>query len=237
MEFITPIQPGILVLEGQGFVTLISSDGNDQRIVNAARVSFDSDQRQHEPERDKKLINYLIRNDHTSPLEHVTFTFLIECPLFVARQWMRHRTWSYNEVSGRYAEPRMNYYRPTSWREQSASNKQASAGPIQNESIQDKLKNDYDNLILHATDLYYEFIDAGVSREMARMLLPVSLMTRFYATVDLHNLLRFIQLRDHPHAQQEIREYAVAMRELIEPIVPIAIEAWNTHKGGKSEAK
>jgi len=235
MELVTPIQLGLLVLQGQGFVTLISSDGDDRRIVNAARVSFDADLKEHDPDRDKKLINYLIRNDHTSPLEHVTFTFLIECPIFIARQWMRHRTWSYNEVSGRYTEPRMNFYEPREWRQQSVSNKQASAGAIQDESKQDKLRVDYANFLRYAQDLYAEFIDAGVSREMARILLPNSLMTRFYATVDLHNLLRFIQLRDHAHAQQEIREYAIAMRELIQPIVPVAVEAWNTHKGAKNE--
>jgi thymidylate synthase (FAD) len=225
----------IPVLDGQGFVELVNSVGDDKQIVNAARVSFDGDRKEPDPYRDRKLIRYLIKHDHTSPLEHVTFTFHIKCPIFIARQWMRHRTWSYNEVSGRYVEPEMNFYTPTEWREQSSSNKQASAGAIQSASMQDKLTSEYTNFLRYAEDLYAEFIDAGVSREMARILLPNSLMTRYYATVDLHNLLRFIQLRDHAHAQQEIREYAAAMRKMAETVTPITVQAWNDLKGAKSE--
>lgn len=222
------------VLNDQGLVELIDSSGNDQRIVRAARVSFGGDLASNDPEKDKKLIRYLIKNDHTSPLEHVTFTFHVICPIFVARQWMRHRTWSYNEISARYTEVDMDFYFPDEWREQSASNKQASAGPIQNQFTQDSLKVSYAEFLARVEVMYNELLDAGVSREMARMVIPQAVMTRFYGTVDLHNLLRFIQLRDHAHAQSEIREYAVAMKEMARSVAPVAVAAWDEFKGGQN---
>lgn len=221
------------VLNEQGLVQLIDSAGNDARIVQAARVSFGHDVMTTDPEKDKKLIRYLVKNDHTSPLEHVTFTFHVICPMFVARQWMRHRTWSYNEISARYTEVAMDFYFPDEWREQSTSNKQASAGPIPSPFIQDSLKVSYSEFLHRAEVMYNELLDAGVSREMARMVIPQAVMTRFYATVDLHNLLRFIQLRDHPHAQSEIREYAVAMKEMARTVAPVAVDAWDDFKGAQ----
>jgi thymidylate synthase (FAD) len=224
----------MIVLDGQGVIQLINSAGNDDSIVRAARVSYNNDAGSGDPDKDKKLIRYLIKNDHTSPLEHVTFTFHVVCPIFVARQWMRHRTWSYNEISARYTEVDMDFYFPNEWREQSQSNKQASAGAIPNVFIQDSLKVSYAEFLHRAEVMYNELLDAGVAREMARMVIPQSVMTRFYGTVDLHNLLRFIQLRDHPHAQSEIREYAVAMKEMARTVAPVAVQAWDDFKGGQN---
>jgi thymidylate synthase (FAD) len=134
-----------------------------------------------------------------------------------------HRTWSYNEISARYTEMESEYYIPKEWRAQSKSNKQASEGLI---AEQERAEKAYMEFMSRANWLYGHMLGLGISREMARMVIPVSNFTRFYATVDIHNLLKFIELRDHEHAQSEIVEYAVAMRELIQPIVPWTMEAW-----------
>jgi thymidylate synthase (FAD) len=223
------MHPIITVLNAQGFVELINHSGSDQAILNAARVSYDGDQRNHTEAKDKKLIKYLLANKHTSPFEHVNFTFHIKAPIFVVRQWQRHRNWSYNEISARYTEVETQFYTPTSWRGQSKDNKQASEGTI-NDDFVDAVDATYSQTLDRIADAYLILLSHGVSREMARMILPVSTFTRFYATVDLHNLLHFIELREHPHSQIEIQEYARAMRELITPLVPWAMEAWNSLK-------
>lgn len=212
-------------LNGQAFVELVDSIGDDHSIVNAARVSYAGDHQDRPAERDRKLIRYLLKNHHTSPFEHVTFTFHVKAPIFVARQWHRHRTWSYNEVSARYTEVKDDYYFPSEWRGQSKDNKQMSDGLIDSE-LQPHANHQYLEACGKAFSAYEALLDMGVSREMARMVLPQSAFTRFYATVDLHNLLGFIRLRGHEHAQEEIREYAIAMRELITPYVPWTMEAW-----------
>jgi thymidylate synthase (FAD) len=210
-------------LNGQGFVELISHVGGDRAVIDAARVSYDGDGADRPEWADKRLIKYLLKNQHTSPFEHVHFTFHIKTPIFVARQWMRHRTWSYNEISARYTESEEGFYFPQIWRAQSTENKQASWGAIGEQGEADRA---YTELMSRATWTYKKLIQLGVSREMARMALPVSTLTRFYASVDLHNLLKFFELREHPHAQREIQEYATAMRSLVQPIVPWTMEAW-----------
>jgi thymidylate synthase (FAD) len=222
------------VLGNQGFVELVNHSGGDADILRAARVSYDGDRKENSVSRDKKLIKYLLANRHTSPFEHVNFTFHVKAPIFVARQWMRHRAWSYNEISARYTAPELDCYYPHVWRGQSEDNKQASDGVI-DPSAQEEVNRIYQKAMYDYTSAYLSLINFGVARELARMVLPVSAMTRFYATVDLHNLLHFIELREHPHAQVEIQEYAVAMRELIAPLAPWTIEAWNEihTKGGK----
>lgn len=214
-----------------GFVTLVDSMGDDLRVVNSARVSHGaSDAGERTDADNKRLIRYLLKNRHTSPLEHVQFTFMVECPIFVARQWMRHRTWSFNEVSARYAEVDSDYYAPDVWRSQSDSNKQASGAPLP-QDIQDMAMDVYDAAAETAFGAYQMMIEAGVAREQARMVLPVSTLTRFYASVDLHNLLHFISLRDHPHAQIEIRVFAQAMKDLARDVVPWTIGIWEDLNG------
>lgn len=214
------------------YLSLVDFMGGDHSIINAARVSFGNGTKGEE--KDKKLIRFLLRNHHTSPFEHVIFTFRVKCPIFVARQWMRHRTWSYNEISYRYTEPDFEFYHPETWREQSDNNRQASGDAIDERG--ESAANITLNLaIRHSVEQYRFLIDrVGVSREQARMVLPMNLMTTFYATVDLHNLLHFIKLRRDQHAQIEIREYAERMIELIRPVVPWTMEIWEDLNVGGS---
>lgn len=212
------------VLNSQGVVELIDVMGDDYSVVNAARVSYGGDQAERPPEKDYKLLKYLLKNGHTSPFEHVTMTFHVKAPIYVARQWMRHRTWSYNEVSARYTKLEDGWHKPGLWRGQANHNKQMSNGIAEN---QPHLKEVYDWTMKAAMHAYEELIENGVSREQARMVLPVSMFTRFYATTNLHNFLKFVSLRDHEHAQPEIREYAQAMLQMARDYVaPWSIEIW-----------
>ncbi len=216
-----PPENHVSVLGGQGWVGLIDTLGTETTIVNAARVSFGKI-KQEMDERDVGLLKYLIENRHTSPLEHIVFTFSIHCPLFIRGQWHRHRTWSYNEISRRYTEIDMEFYTPEHLRRQAETNRQAS--------VEDP---DFDDAALRAmiskqnTDslkLYNDLLEAGVCREQARGVLPQNMMVTFWGTVDLNNLLHFLELRDSDHAQWEIREYAQAIKQLIKPVIPHVAE-------------
>ena len=213
----TPPPNHVKVLGGQGWIGLLDHMGNETTAVNAARVSFGKI-REEMNERDVQLLEYLVEHRHTSPMEHIVFTFSVHCPLFVRSQWHRHRTWSYNEISRRYTEEEIECYVPETIRAQSADNRQASfesdaldqavcAGLIEQQNRA-------------AVGLYHQLLALGVCREQARGSLPQNLMTTFWATVDLHNLLHFLELRDSAHAQVEIAEYARAIKKLIYPLVP-----------------
>lgn len=211
----------------KGFVKLVDAMGDDLRIVQSARVSFG--QGSKGPERDRKLINYLVRHGHTSPLESVNFTFHVKAPIFIARQWMRHRTWKFNEISARYTELPDEVYYPDWWRAQSKSNKQASDGPLYDDPLKNTIVTaGYNEAMEKAREAYELLLSHGVAREQARMVLPVSTYTEFYGTVDLHNLLRFLELRIDPGAQWEIRMYALALLDLVDASerVPWTLEAW-----------
>jgi thymidylate synthase (FAD) len=207
----------VKALGGQGWIGLIDHLGSETTIVNAARVSFGrlKDKMDY---RDITLLEYLIENRHTSPLEHVVFTFSVHCPLFVRGQWHRHRTWSFNEISRRYTEVDLEFYTPPSIRAQSENNRQAS---VANSSLdRPELKQKISEHNMQSLALYEELLAAGVCREQARGVLPQNMMVTFWGTVDLNNLLHFIDLRDSEHAQWEIREYAAAIKKLIKPIIP-----------------
>lgn len=197
--------------------------GDDASIVRAARVSYAGDLDEHSAERDEKLLRYLLRNGHTSPFEHVVFTFRVSAPIFVARQWMRHRTWSFNEISARYAELPNRVYQPEEWRGQASHNKQMSDGAVEN---QQAATDAYNAATDAAFAAYEQLIGMGVAREQARAVLPVGVYTDFYATVDLHNFLHFVRLRDHEHAQPEIRNFAGAMKRLVQNHVPVTMKIW-----------
>lgn len=225
-----PPENHVKVLGGQGWVGLIDHLGTEATIVNAARVSFGKLKNSMD-ERDVKLLNYLIENRHTSPLEHVVFTFSVHCPLFVRGQWHRHRTWSYNEISRRYTEIDLEFYTPVKLRRQAESNRQASyADPDFDDEALRGLITENNRAALA---LYEKLLASGVCREQARGVLPQNMMTTFWATVDLSNLLHFMQLRDSEHAQYEIREYAVALRELIRPVVPNVVKYFEEHMLGR----
>lgn len=215
-----------------GHVRLINSMGNDLSVVRAARVSYDVDWRTGEDEgKDAKLIDYLMANRHTSPFEMVQFQFEVKAPIFVLRQWHRHRTWSFNEMSGRYAELDEGFYLPDrgSYGVQSKANKQQRN--IDGEPTDKDMfwRADQETAFLHVHLMYKKHIEEGMPRELARMILPVAAYSRMQASIDLHNLFHFLRLRCHSHAQHEIKVYADAMLELIEPVVPISVAAFRKH--------
>ena len=217
----------VKVLDGQGWVGLIDHLGSEATIVNAARVSFGKLKSEMDA-RDVRLLEYLISNRHTSPLEHIVFTFSVHCPLFVRGQWHRHRTWSYNEISRRYTEIDLEFYTPGRLRRQSEDNRQAS---YSDETFDDAaLREEIREHNRRSLALYEHLLDSGVCREQARGVLPQNMMVTFWGTVDLSNLLHFLELRDSDHAQSEIREYAKAIKTLIKPIVP-NVAAYFTRKG------
>lgn len=217
-----------------GIVCLIDSmpkENGDEAIVQAARVSYYSYGKSEKTVRDNRsLIRYLMRNEHTSPFEMVEFKFYLKMPFFVARQHVRHRTASINEYSGRYSIIRENFYVPEGdeIKEQSSQNKQGRGKRLEvekGEKISEKIK----NFSHQAFNLYNELIESGLAREISRIVLPLNTYTEFFWKIDLHNLLRYIRLRMDYHAQFEINLYARAMYELIKPIVPLTVEAFNDY--------
>ncbi len=211
-----PPENHIKVLGDQGWIGMIDHLGNETTLVNAARVSFGK-MKDDMDDKDVQLLDYLIKNRHTSPLEHMVFTFSIHCPLFVRGQWHRHRTWSYNEISRRYTEVDMEFYTPPKIRAQAKSDRQASVDIDMDDTALRAKISDHNQGSLK---LYNELLDDGVCREQARGVLPQNMMVTFWATVDLSNLIHFLDLRDSEHAQWEIREYAIAIKQLLKPIVP-----------------
>lgn len=216
---------GYKVLD-HGYVALVESMGSDLSIVRNARVSYDAEWRTGEDAgKDEKLIKYLVKNNHTSPLEAVQLTFEVKAPIFVFRQWHRHRTWSYNEISARYAELPQEFYIPelSQITNQSASNKQMrtdeqhhNADAFQRMMIEQNRS---------SFSVYKSMIADGCPRELARSVLPVATYSHMFATVDLHNLFKFIGLRSHEHAQYEIQVYSNAMLEIAREVCPIAVAA------------
>ena len=209
----------------QGWIALLRHSGEEIDIVNAARVSFGKFRTEFN-DKDKILLNFLISEEHFAPLEHETMTFLVHCPLFVRGQTMRHRTFSYNEISRRYTEVDMELYTPEKFRVQSGDNKQAS---IDNQYIQ---QNEAARIIMDNTNkltlkTYNELLKLGVCREQARGILPQNMMTTFYMTGNLRNVLHFLSLRMDKHAQYEIRQYANAMHDILKEIYPNVIDSFD----------
>lgn len=216
----------------KGFVRLVDYLGGDDRIVQAARVSYGSGTKSYR--QDRGLIHYLLRNEHTSPFEQVVLTFHTKMPIFVARQWVRHRTARLNEISGRYSIMRDEFYvpEPGQMRFQSTDNKQArSEEELDAELAQQmiaEMEADQKQLYAH----YEGMIEKGLAREIARGNLPLNLYTEWYWQIDLHNLFRFMHLRMDSHAQYEIRVYAEALAECAKAVAPIAYEAFEEHTLG-----
>lgn len=213
-----------------GLVRLVEHMGSDLSIVRNARVSYDAEWRTGEDAgKDAKLINYLVKNHHTSPFEAVNFTFEVKAPIFVFRQWHRHRTWSFNEISARYAELPEEFYVPELEQitTQSASNKQMRT--TEQHPFAHKYRQVIELQCSSAFKCYKDMLTQGVPRELARGVLPLNTYSHMFASVDLLNLMRFLKLRLHEHAQYEIRVYAEAMLRLIEPVVPVATVAFKEH--------
>lgn len=229
----------------KGFVTLVDAMPRlvpdtqktaDFAIVQAARVSYgDGTKSVNE---DRGLIRYLLRHSHTTPFEMIEFKFHCKMPIFVARQWIRHRTANVNEYSGRYSLMKDEFYIPDTdnIRQQSKSNRQGGDETMSNTDAQGFL-DALNELCDKAYSVYEDYIAKGVTREQSRMILPVNNYTEWYWKIDLHNLFHFLALRCDAHAQWEIRVFADAMLALIQPIVPVAVEAWNDYHDHRGAVK
>ena len=210
----------------KGFVCLVDYMGGDERVVRAARVSYGKSV--STPERDAILINYLIENEHTSPFEQVVLTFHIRVPIFVDRQIVRHRTQRRSEISGRYSVLPADYYSPEEWRIQDTENRQGSLVPPGGFSGEDP-ELGYTHQCNQSVKGYHELLEAGVAKEMARMVLPLSTYTEYFFQMDLHNLFHFLKLRLHEHAQWEVRQYAEVMMDMAEKVAPVSCAAFKKH--------
>lgn len=212
-----------------GFVRLVDYMGDDAAIVQAARTSYG--QGTKSTSEDRALIRYLMRQKHTSPFEMVEFKFHIKLPIFVARQWIRHRTANVNEYSGRYSEMRDEFYVPqvNVVREQSEDNKQGRADELLSSEFANEI---IQSIVASQTESYAEYknyITQGIAREIARINLPLSIYTEWYWKIDLHNLFHFLKLRLDRHAQYEIRVYADVLAEIVKECVPLAYEAFEDY--------
>ena len=211
-----------------GYVRLVDYMGGDLSVVRAARVSYDAAWRAGEDTgSDHRLIRYLWSHRHTTPFEAVTLTFEVHAPIFVFRQWHRHRTWSFNELSARYRELPEEFYVPDAsvLKAQSNNNKQGRDDDLPS-NVVERAQFVIEAANQQAFAAYREMLSAGVARELARSVLPVSTYSTMFATVNLLNLLKFLTLRCDAHAQYEIRVYADAMRELARLVAPVCLEAW-----------
>jgi thymidylate synthase (FAD) len=212
----------------KGFVRLVDSMGGDNAIVQAARVSYGKGT--SKVSQDRGLIRYLMRHRHTTPFEMVEFKYHCKMPIFVARQWVRHRTANINEYSLRYSEARDEFYYPDpkNIQFQSALNKQGRLGEVSDE-LKKKVSKYFKEISDRSFEIYSELNNAGVARELARAILPVNLYTEWYWKNDLHNLLHFIGLRSDNHAQYEIRVFSDAMAKSVKKVAPFAWEAYQDY--------
>lgn len=213
----------------KGFIRLVDYMGDDSSIVQAARVSYGKGTKT--VNQDRGLIRYLMRHKHTTPFEMVEFKFHVKLPIFVARQWIRHRTANVNEYSGRYSEMTDDFYLPeiTQIRPQSSNNKQGRSEDAFSSEVSENLKEKIKDYQLNAYGHYKDLLESGLAREISRINLPLSNYTEWYWKIDLHNLFHFLKLRLDSHAQYEIRVYAEAMAEIVKTAVPVAYEAFEDY--------
>lgn len=212
-----------------GFVRLVEVQGSDQSIENAARISYGTGTRKTSETR--TLLRYLVRHKHTSPLEMGGVVFHIKCPIFVMRQLVRHRTASLNEYSARYSELSDDFYipEPDYIKPQSVTNKQGRGGEF-SEGFKEEVQLDMKECIDQSYATYKGLANTGLSRELARIVMPVAGYTECVWKINLHNFFHFATLRTDSHAQQEIQDFANAMVTLLEPHFPISFEAWRDYQ-------
>jgi len=212
-----------------GFIRLVDYMGSDQAISQAARVSYGEGTKK--VSEDRSLIRYLMRRRHTSPFEMVEFKFHVKLPIFVARQWIRHRSASVNEYSGRYSIMREEFYRPEpkEIRFQSDVNRQGRSERETPDDMKARFLSHLEASQRGQYEEYHRFVEEGLARELARINLPLSLYTEWYWKIDLHNLFHFLRLRLDRHAQKEIRAYADVMADMVKIVCPIAYEAFEDY--------
>ena len=209
-----------------GYVVLVDYMGNDAAIVQAARVSYGVGTKTVRD--DRGLIRYLMRHRHTTPFEMVEFKFLVRLPIYVARQWIRHRTASVNEYSARYSviPDEFDLPPPEDVRRQSGRNRQGRGEPLPADDV-DAFRSGLDRISRDAYQVYTKALEAGLARETARLVLPLAYYTEWYWKIDLYNLFHFLSLRLDPHAQEEIRRYAAEMARIGRAVCPVAFEAFD----------
>ena len=213
----------VIRLLDKGFIRLVDFMGSDNRVVSSARVSFGGVSKGEE--KDKGLIKYLLEHRHHTPFEHCYFQFHVCCPIYVARQWMRHRWGSFNEISARYTQVKDEFYIPAEFRGQDIKNRQ---GSVKADFDNEALRKLYEQSVEQSFATYNKLIEAGVAREMARGVLPVCQYTQFYWSVNARSLLNFLQLRQDGHAQYEIRVYADAIAQIFKEKMPWSWEAFES---------
>lgn len=218
-----PLKDGISSIE------LVRVSGSDVDVVNAARVSYGKFTDKLS-EKDHTLIKYLVDHEHTSPFEHNQLSFRIKAPIFVVRQWMRHRMNSYNEISYRYVKAPLEFYIPEYWRKQDTRNKQGSVGSYKDQELTDL----FTKAVNSSVEIYEQLLSKGVCREQARAVLPVSTYTEFIFTCNLHSLMHFLRLRLSSDAQLEIRAYAQGLLELAEPYFSVSLKYWREKQAGNN---
>ncbi len=213
----------------KGFIRLVDSMGSDGAIVQAARVSYGRGTTK--VTRDKGLIRYLLRHRHSTPFEMVELKFHAKMPIFVARQWVRHRTANINEYSLRYSEARDDFYIPKKEdiHFQSKFNKQGREADEVPDALKEKVIQYFTEMSENSFDIYQYLNKAGIARELARAILPVNLYTEWYWKNDLHNIFHFLKLRMDTHAQYEIRVFAIGMAKFVKQVAPIAYEAFEDY--------
>jgi thymidylate synthase (FAD) len=217
----------------RGTLGLVDWMGSDRRIAEAAWVSYG---KQDSEKPIDGVINYMMKHKHGTPFEHVVFTFHVKAPIFVAREWLRHRIGSFNEISGRYVQFEPEFYVPEQFRIKGTTNKQGSIDPPEEwldanqwydiNDFNTQMAADLTSAYSRVYDSYIELLESGVANEQARMVLPVGLYTQFYWTVNLRALFNFLNLRTAENAQWEIRQYAEAIEQIVAEKVPVAYEAW-----------
>ena len=218
----------------KGFIEVIDKLGNDLTVANSARVSFGKRKIEYD-KTDERLVRYLAKHKHFSPFRHLVVQFHIKAPEFVMRQWYKHvvgvettsshstKDHAWNEISGRYV-PVEEYYIPENWRQQSEDNKQASFGSVKEQEEADETY----NKALQVTKYYYEkLLELGVAKEQARIMLPLSQYTEVYWTASFQSIVNFIELRDEPTSQWEIREYAKVLKEQMFDLYPKTMQIWS----------
>lgn len=217
----------------KGFIEVLDKLGSDLTVVNSARVSFGK-RKEVFDDNDRKLVKFLAKNKHWSPFRHLMVQFHVKAPEFVMRQWYKHvvgietsssssaKDHAWNEISGRYV-PVSDFYTPSNWRKQSDNNKQASEGSIEDQKYASEV---FEDVMIYIKGSYEKLLDAGVAKEQARMILPLNQYTEVYWTASFQAIMNFIELRDEATAQWEIREFAVAMKELMFEIYPEITKIW-----------
>ncbi len=222
-----PDVDNFIAVHNHGHVHLEDSMGTDLHIVNNARVSFDQESTEFTA-KERGLLNFLMRERHGSPWEAVTFRFDVKAPIFVVREWQRHRISSFNEQSARYSVVPDHYYVPEAEYVRAQHGKPGSYHflPIEDDALVAHTIDTLDRVQREAFAAYHELLEQGVAKELARTVLPVGMFSRMKWTVNLRGLFNFLSLRNHEHAQQEIRDYAVAVEELAKTVVPVAFEVF-----------